>query len=114
MQKVFSVLVVSALILAAGCGFFKKGKKGVGPEDVGKQLAALLCEKHAGCQQPGTEFNKDQCVQEISVGLTDRLKAKTDLTVEQPMLDSCTKAIQGGDCAMLTSEAPPVGCEFLE
>ena len=115
MKKMIGLFLLAGLALPfSGCGKF--GSKGVAPDAAGKALAAVLCDKHAGCQQPGAPapFNKDQCLQEISNGLTERLKGKTNLVVKQAMLDACSKTIASGDCALLVSEAPPSGCEFLE
>ena len=110
MRNLILAVLVAGLV-AAGCGMF--GKKGVSPEEAGKSLAQLLCEKHAGCPHEG-EFNKERCVQEISSGLTERLKAQPDAKVAKAALDTCSRAISSGDCAILTSDQPPAGCEFLE
>lgn len=104
-----SLLVVSLSVAAAGCA----RKKAVTPEEAAKSLASLLCEKYAGCQQ-NPDFNKDQCLQEIGNGLTERLKAKADLKVESGMLEGCKKTITGSGCEVLSSDAPPAGCEFLQ
>lgn len=111
--------VALVVVVAVGLGMFlagcKKapGKKIMTPEEVGKTLALTLCEKYAGCQ-PDPAFNKDQCNQDISSGLMDRLKAKTEVKIEQASLDACAKSIQTAGCEVLTSETPPVGCDFLK
>lgn len=107
------LIVVVAVGLAAACAKKTVEKKIVTPEEAGKTLASALCEKYAGCQQ-GTEFNKDQCLQEIGNGLTERLKSKTELKVDGGMLDGCQKTISGAGCDILQRETPPQGCEFLQ
>lgn len=108
-------LVAVAVVMGftmAGC---KKAvvKKIVTSEDVSKTLSVTLCEKYASCQTDAG-FNKEQCQLDISSGLTERLKTKTDLKLEQAALDACNKAIQTAKCEILTSDTPPVGCEFLQ
>ncbi len=114
MRKVVFVVVI-AVGLGISLGGCKKapGKKVMTPEEVGKTLALTLCEKYAGCQGDPA-FNKDQCNQDISSGLMDRLKAKTEVKVEQASLGVCAKSIQTAGCEVLTSETPPVGCDFLK
>lgn len=112
MKKRVGLFLLAGFVLPfLGCS---KSDKSVTADMAGKALATVLCDKHAGCQQPGTPFNKDQCLQEISTGLAGRLKGKTNLVIKQAMLDACSKTIATGDCALLVSEAPPSGCEFLE
>lgn len=114
MKKILLTVLFFALsVTVPACGKFGS-KKGIAPEEAGRLLAAMLCEKHAGCQPPDSGFNRDQCLQEISTGLSERLKSRSDLKVDQAMIDACTKTVKGGDCSILTSEAPPAGCEFLE
>lgn len=110
-RRVWSGLVVLLMVTLVSCAK-KNEKKAVTPEDVGKTLAAQLCEKYVGCQ-PNPEFNKEECLQQITTGLSDRLKAKTELKVEQSMLDTCVKAITGANCDVLSSETAPAGCDFL-
>jgi hypothetical protein len=120
-MKSFSklVVVVGLIGLAAafsGCTKLSgcmQGKKAVTVEDVGKTLANVLCEKYASCQQ-NPDFKKDECIQQISTGLSERLKEKTDFKVEQAMLDTCSKSIASAGCEVLSSETPPTGCEFLQ
>jgi hypothetical protein len=113
MRKVLSAVMIVGMVAAVGgCSKMKPEKKIVGPEELAGSLAGALCEKFAGCQ-PAPEFNKDQCLQQIAAGLTDRFKAKTELKVEKAMLDGCLNAIKAGGCEMLGSESAPAGCDFL-
>ena len=105
--KATAVVALGLGILVGGCA-----KKTIAPEEVGKTLAIVLCEKHTGCQQTA-DFNKEQCIQEISAGLSERLAGKEGVKVNKVMLDACTKAITSGNCELLQSEAPTAGCEFL-
>lgn len=106
-----SILAV-CLALTVGCAKKTAEKKNISSEEVGKALATTLCDKYVACQ-PSPDFNKEQCLQEIMSGLTERLKTKTDLKLEQSSVDGCTKSITAADCEILNSEAPPQGCEFL-
>ena len=108
-----AVLALGLAVTIGGCSKLGFRKKTMSPEEVGMTLATLLCEKYTGCQ-PSPDFKKDQCIQEISKGLGERLKAKTDFKVETAALDGCKKAISGAGCEILSSEAPPSGCEFLQ
>lgn len=113
MKKLVGVFVVLSGIIA-GFGCTKKNKI-VTPEDVGKSLATVLCEKYTSCQKEASAtFNEDQCLQNITTGITDRMKGKTTVKVEQSMLDVCAKAIASGTCDVLSSDTPPTGCEFLQ
>jgi hypothetical protein len=113
MKKIMSVVVVLGMaVVVGGCSKFKPEKKEVTSEEVSKALASALCEKYAGCQ-PAPEFNKDQCLQQISTGLGERFKTKAELKVEKGMLDGCLNSIKSGACEMLGSESAPTGCEFL-
>ncbi|GEM_PF-3248192 len=115
MKKFVGVVVLVGVMTGFGCA---KKSKVVTPEDVGKSLATVLCEKYTSCQKDAKDtsatFNKDQCLQNITTGITDRMKGKTTVKVEQAMLDSCSKAIISGTCEVLSNDTPPAGCEFLQ
>ncbi len=113
-MKTLSRLAIILVVFCVGAACAKKAaeKKILTSEDVGKNLATTLCEKYTTCQ-PSPDFNKEQCLQEISSGLTERLKTKADLKIEQSMMDTCAKAIASAGCDVLNSENPPQGCEFL-
>lgn len=112
MKKMLSVVAVLGIVAASGGCSKMKEKKIITPEELASSLASALCEKFAGCQ-PAPEFNKDQCQQQISAGLTDRFKTKGEMKVEKAALDGCLSSIKGGGCEMLGSEAAPAGCDFL-
>jgi len=115
MKKSVGVLVLVGIVTGFGC---TRKTKVVTPEDVGKSLATVLCEKYTSCEKDAKDtsatFNKDQCLQNITTGITDRMKGKTTVKVEQAMLASCSKAITGGTCEVLSNDTPPTGCEFLQ
>lgn len=82
-------------------------------DQIGSSLAPIICEKYASCN-PDPNFNKDQCLKDISTGIAENLKQTQDLKVEQAGLDACVKAIQASACEALNSATPPTGCEFLQ
>lgn len=110
--KMLGMIVVASLAIA-GCS---KSKKVLAPEEVAKSLSTVLCDKYLGCQpKDGAQaLNKDQCLQNITTGISDRVKAKGELKVEKGMVDTCVKAIQAAACEVLSSDTPPAGCEFLQ
>lgn len=112
MRKILSAVVILGIAAAVGGCSKMKEKKVISSEELASSLAGALCEKFAGCQ-PAPEFNKDQCLQQIAAGLTDRFKAKADMKVEKTMLDGCLNSIKAGGCDMLGSESAPTGCDFL-
>jgi hypothetical protein len=82
--------------------------------EIGKTLAPTICGKYETCNKDNSQFNKDQCLQEISAGIAENLKTAADLKVTQEILDGCQKAIRDSPCEALNSQTPPVGCEFLQ
>ncbi|QQR79569.1 MAG: hypothetical protein IPJ69_09430 [Deltaproteobacteria bacterium] len=117
MKRCFSIVGVLAVVLIGFAGCSKNSaKKVLVPEDVAKSLSSVLCEKYLGCQpKDGAQaLNKDQCLQNITTGISDRIKAKAELKVEQGMVDNCVKAITSAACEVLSSDTPPAGCEFLQ
>ena len=123
MKKIL-VIGLAAVFAAgvAGCTKCSPGKvkemvtgedKPLAVEVVGKTLAPAICEKYATCNQ-SPEFNKEQCLQEISTGIAENLKTSPDLKVTEATLDACKKAITDAPCEALNSTTPPAGCEFLQ
>lgn len=90
------------------------GKKSMTVDEIGSTLAPAICEKYGSCNQGNQEFNKDQCLKDISAGIAENLKQAKDLQVDQAKLDSCMKAVKDSPCEALNSQAPPQGCEFLQ
>ena len=88
--------------------------KAIDVTEIGKTLAPAICGKYETCNKDNAQFNKDQCLQEISAGIADNLKKSPDLKVTQETLDGCKKAITDSACEALNSESPPTGCEFLQ
>ncbi len=111
-NKTISLLAVLFFALAplAAC---KKSEKPATPldgETVGKKMSINLCEKFMACA-PDPEFKKEKCLEEVSLGITQKVQGKSIL---QDQLDGCLKVIQDGNCELLKTETPPVGCEFLQ
>lgn len=124
------LLLISAILVSGSIGCSKcspeglKGLKEMMPgggetkatmaaDQIGGALAPVICEKYSTCN-PAPDFNKDQCLKDISTGITENLKQTQDLKVDQAALDACTKAIQASACEALNSATPPAGCEFLQ
>ena len=113
-MKNFFCYGITMVILVMGFGC-SKAKKIVTPEDVSKSLSTVLCDKYMGCQKEGSApLSKEQCLTNITTGIADRIKGKAELKVEQGMVDTCVKAITAASCDVLSSDAPPAGCEFLQ
>lgn len=123
MKKVLGVLVVLGLAAGfAGCtkcspkdvkSVVSGGDKALAVEEIGKTLAPTICEKYGSCNQ-NPEFNKEQCITEISTGIAENLKNSADLKVTSATLEGCQKAIGNAPCEALNSTNPPTGCEFLQ
>jgi hypothetical protein len=120
MRKILAIMVVFGLAAGlAGCtkcspkSLMKSEDAAVAVDAIGKTLAPAICEKYSTCNQ-SPEFNKDQCIQEISAGIAENLKTATDLKVTEAALDGCKKAIGSAPCEALNSTTPPTGCEFLQ
>lgn len=119
-MRKFLLLVSAVLALGSvGCskcspkGMLPGGDKTVAADQIGASLSPAICEKYSSCNQ-SPEFNKEQCLKDISTGITENLKQTQDLKVDQAMLDACVKAIQASACEALNSATPPTGCEFLQ
>lgn len=117
MRKVMLAMLMFAVAggLAACTKCSPKGASNVPltGEAIGGTLAPAICEKYSSCNQ-GQEFNKDQCLKDISAGITENLKQAKDLKVDQAKLDGCVKAVKDSPCEALNSQTPPTGCEFLQ
>ena len=109
-------ILIASMVLALFVGCSKNSaKKILAPEEVSKSLATVLCDKYMGCQKEGASpMTKEQCQTNITTGIGDRIKSKTELKVEQGMVDACVKAITAASCEVLSSDTPPAGCEFLK
>lgn len=81
---------------------------------IGQTLAPAICGKYEICNKDNPQFNKEQCLQEISAGIAENLKTSPDLKVTGDALKACEKAITDAPCEALNSESPPTGCEFLK
>jgi hypothetical protein len=124
MKKILMLaVVVAAASWLSGCSKCSPEKmkemvstapKTIDVVEVGKTLAPAICGKYEGCNKDNAQFNKEQCLQEISAGIADNLKKSPDLKVTQEALDACKKAITDSPCEALNSESPPTGCEFLK
>lgn len=125
MKKILMILTAVGLAAGfAGCskcspekikGMVSGGDdKPVTTETIGQTLAPAICEKYGTCNKDNPQFNKEQCLQEISTGIGQNLKTATDLKVTQASLDACKKAIEASACEALNSASPPAGCEFLQ
>jgi hypothetical protein len=124
MKRILAVVVVAGLAAGfAGCSKCSPGKlkemvssapKQVAVEEIGQTLAPSICGKYETCNKDNPQFNKDQCLKEISAGIAENLKTAVDLKVTQETLDACKKAINDSPCEALNSAAPPTGCEFLQ
>ena len=109
-------LILVALVGTVGfvsCAKRNPQTKLITGEQVASTLAVNLCDKFATCPTAAS-LKKEECLQQISSGLADRLKAKPDLKVDQSMMDVCIKSIAASGCEILTKENPPEGCSFLE
>lgn len=122
MKKIFALAILLSVVGFAACtkcspGSVKEmvsgGDKPLAVEEIGKTLAPVICAKYGTCNQ-NPEFNKDQCITEISTGIGENLKNATDLKVTAATLDTCQKAITAAPCEALNSTNPPTGCEFLQ
>lgn len=122
MKKIFALAVVLSVVGLAACtkcspGSVKDmvsgGDKPMAVEEIGKILAPIICAKYGTCNQ-NPEFNKDQCIKEISTGIGENLKNAADLKVTSSVLEACQKAIGAAPCEALNSTNPPTGCEFLQ
>lgn len=113
-----------AMVLAVALGWALSGcakcapkgaveSKPLGVEDIGKSLAPVICEKYSACNQ-GQEFNKEQCIKDITTGIGENLKQAQNMAVDQGKLDGCLAAVKAAACEALNSQTPPTGCEFLQ
>jgi hypothetical protein len=90
------------------------GEAAVAVDVIGQTLAPAICGKYESCNKDNPQFNKEQCLQEISAGIAENLKTSPDLKVSGDALKACEKAIADAPCEALNSESPPTGCEFLK
>ncbi len=125
MKKILVVLVMAGLAAGfAGCTKCSpdkikemvsgSGGDAVAVEAIGQTLAPAICGKYETCNKDNPQFNKDQCLQEISAGIAENIKTSPDLKVTGSALEACKKAIMDAPCEALNSENPPAGCEFLK
>ncbi len=118
MKSVLRIVCAASLVLGlVGCT--KCAPKGAANkpmtvDQIGAALAPAICEKYGSCNKDNQEFNKDQCMKDISTGITENLKQAKDLNVDQAKLDGCIKAVKESPCEALNSQTPPQGCDFLQ
>jgi hypothetical protein len=90
------------------------GDAAIAVDVIGQTLAPAICGKYESCNKDNPQFNKEQCLQEISAGIAENLKTSPDLKVSGDALEACKKSITDAPCEALNSESPPTGCEFLK